>query len=433
MFCELGSFEDSSERVMQIDYSAACTSMQAGSYSDAIAMFESLGNYSDSLQNIEHCYICIADSQFEQGDYENARKNYEAGHYDEGIKKADTAWGDLLFSKNDFENAAGKWSAYAGDPQIDEKLLSADYELALIAAENGDLQRCCLKQTDWRWTKEQGRAAQSLLFMDISKTVPIAASETHIAYIDINGIVHADGDNTHSQCDVEQWQGVVSLCVSEQNTYGLKYDGTVVAAGSNAFSQCEVGSWTGIVSLCASVNAVFGLKNDGTIVFAGPEGWYDAVSEWTDIKQICAGTQHIAALDSSGKVYATGKNDYGQCSLGEAENIAGIACGPMHTVLIDSDGSVTVKGVSGAFEDYLKDISGAISASSSWSHLVVQHSDGSLSAYGADERGQCAVSDWTDIAFYTARANFTVGVKSDSCVVTTVAGHSLDWRVLIWK
>ena len=42
IFCELGSFEDSSERVMQIDYSAACTAMQAGSYSEAIAMFEAL-------------------------------------------------------------------------------------------------------------------------------------------------------------------------------------------------------------------------------------------------------------------------------------------------------------------------------------------------------------------------------------------------------
>ena len=127
------------------------------------------------------------------------------------------------------------------------------------------------------------------------------------------------------------------------------------------------------------------------------------------------------------------KNDYKQCSLGETENIIGIACGPMHTVLIGSDGIVTVKGVSNAFEDSLKDISDAVSASSSWSHLVVQHSDGSLSAYGANERGQCAVSDWTDIAFYTARANFTVGVKADTSVVTTVAGHSLDWQVLIWK
>ena len=56
------------------------------------------------------------------------------GRCDEGIKKTDTAWGDLLFSNGEFESAVGKWAAYSGDPLIDEKLLNADYELALAAA-----------------------------------------------------------------------------------------------------------------------------------------------------------------------------------------------------------------------------------------------------------------------------------------------------------
>ena len=141
--------------------------------------------------------------------------------------------------------------------------------LLLLQRENGDFD-AAVKANRLGLDERAGAAAQSLLFMDISKTVPIAASETHIAYIDMHGKVHADGNNAYTQCDVEQWQGVVSLCASEQNTYGLKYDGTVVAAGSNAFSQCEVSSWTDIISLCACSNAVFGLKDDGTVHFCRP-------------------------------------------------------------------------------------------------------------------------------------------------------------------
>ena len=72
-------------------------------------------------------------------------------------------------------------------------------------------------------------------------------------------------------------------------------------------------------------------------------------------------------------------------------------------------------------------------ASSSWSHIVLQDSQGNLFAAGANGRNQCDVEKWEDIVTFTARANFTIGVKRDGSVLTTVKGHELDWNVMVWK
>ena len=108
----------------------------------------------------------------------------------------------------------------------------------------------------------------------------------------------------------------------------------------------------------------------------------------------------------------------------------------IHTAIsnpVDKDGIVTVLGVDAAFEEDVESWNDAASLSSSWSHIVLQDSQGALSAFGANERAQCDVASWEDIVTFVARANFTVGVKTDGSVVTTVEGSSLDWHVLLWN
>lgn len=432
MFQELGDFEDASNRVLQIDYSNACKEMDKGEFQAAISDFEALGNYMDCPDKIIQCYKLLGEALFAAKDYENARMHFETADYAEGIKKTDTSWGDVLYANDNFEGAINKWQTYAGDTDIDEKITSAEYEIAIEAAQTGDFS-AVIKASNLNLDDRARSAAEAFLIMPLDKTIPLAASETHIAYIDSNGKIHADGSNSHGQSNVQDWQGVVSLCLSELNTYGLRYDGTVLATGSNAFGQCDASSWNNIVSLATSDNAVFGLTTDGKVVYTGGcEGWYDASAEWTNITEIAAGMEHIVALDSTGSVFAAGKNHYGQLEVSEAAEIAAIACGPLSTILIKNDGSVDIIGVGVTLEDN-EALTNAVSISSSYSHIVLKLKDRSMIAYGENWRNQCNVSEWQDIKLFTAKGTFTVGVKSDGSVLTTVDGHTLDWQVFVWN
>ena len=61
-----------------------------------------------------------------------------------------------------------------------------------------------------------------------------------------------------------------------------------------------------------------------------------------------------------------------------------------------------------------------VSAAAGHDHTVVLHADGTVRAIGGNEKGQCDVSHWKDIAAISAGYNRTVGVKKDGTVV--VAG-----------
>ena len=432
MFLDLGDFEDSSEKVQQIDYINACKRMDKKEYQAAISQFKTLGEYSDCKSKVIQCHGLLAQQQFESEDFENARVNFKTAGDTEGVRKTDSLWGDKLYAGNDFEGALTRWKAYAGDPEMDEKIKLAEYEIAIAAAQSGDFS-AVIKANNLNVDDRAIAAAKAFLIMPLEKTVPIAASTTHIAYITLDGSVHADGSNSHTQCDVDGWEGVVSLCLSELNTYGLRYDGTVLATGSNTFGQCDVSSWQNIVALAATDNAVFGLTSEGRVLYTGGvNGWYDASSEWTDIIEISAGMEHIVALDSSGNVYAAGKNHYGQLNVSEAKDISSIACGPLNTILINNEGALDIIGVDidlGSSHS----LTGIVSASSTYSHIVLKMQDGTMCAYGENGRRQCEVSSWTDILHFTADGTFTVGVKSDGSVLNTVEGHTLDWQVFVWN
>ena len=434
IFQNLGDFEDSKNYLLKIDYNSACAMMDSKDYGNAASKFVNLKGYADSDKKLAAVYTLIADDYFLNHDFDNAQKYYGKSSNEEGIKKTQIAYGDYLYEQKDFEGAIEKWSQYAMLKEIDEKIKSAKYELIILAATQDENYEQVVKANQLAYDGRACQAVSDMLLMPASQTKTLDASETHIVYLSADGHVYADGSNSYGQCDVEAWAGVISLCASELNSYALLYDRTVVAAGSDVFGQCEVSDWENITSICANDNAVFGLNDAGKILYSGGvQDCYKEISKWKNIIKICAGKDHIVALDKSGNVFAAGKNDYGQCDVGEFKNISNIACGPMHTILIAHDGKVAICGVDSAFEQEIENWHDVQCASSSWSHIVLQDSQSNLFAAGANERNQCDVTDWEDIVTFTARANFTVGVKQDGSVLTTVKGHTLDWNVMVWK
>ncbi len=429
-----GEFEDSTSHILKTDYDRACASIDSKEYDQAVLIFMELEGYEESAENADMIYKLIADDYFSQGDFENAQMYYEKANFADGVMKTHIAWGDYLYINKNFDAAIEKWIKYAGQQDIDAKIMDAEYELIIIGAANGEDYAQVVKANNLSYDERASQVVSEMLCMPACQTKTLDASETHIVYLSTDGKVYADGSNSHGQCNVSDWQGVISLCASELNSYALLCDRTVVATGSNVFGQCEVSDWKDIVSICASDTAVFGLTKDGKVLYSGGVlKWYEGVAKWTNITNISAGKEHVVALDESGNVFAAGKNDYGQCDVSEISNISNIACGPMHTILISKDGGVSVFGVSAAFEEDIESWSDVACASSSWSHIVLQDSQGNLFASGANERNQCDVTKWEEVLTFTARANFTVGVKQDGSVLTTVEGHTLDWKVMVWK
>ncbi|MDD6888299.1 MAG: hypothetical protein PUE41_07490 [bacterium] len=87
------------------------------------------------------------------------------------------------------------------------------------------------------------------------------------------------------------------------------------------------------------------LRPDGTVLAAGrnDEGQCD-VGEWSDIVAIDAGAYHTVGLRSDGTVVAAGRNSEGQCSVGEWSRVTAIACTDYNTIALLEDGTVLSTG-----------------------------------------------------------------------------------------
>ncbi|MBQ4270131.1 MAG: zinc-ribbon domain-containing protein, partial [Clostridia bacterium] len=68
----------------------------------------------------------------------------------------------------------------------------------------------------------------------------IAAMNSHMVGLKLDGTVLAVGDNYYWQCNVSEWRDIVAVEAGCYHTVGLKKDGTVVAVGMNGKGECNV-------------------------------------------------------------------------------------------------------------------------------------------------------------------------------------------------
>ena len=60
---------------------------------------------------------------------------------------------------------------------------------------------------------------------------------------------------------------------------------------------------------------------------------------------VATGRRHTVGLKSDGTVVAVGRNDEGQCDVGDWTDITQVAAGAAHTVGLKSDGTVVAAGL----------------------------------------------------------------------------------------
>jgi len=176
--------------------------------------------------------------------------------------------------------------------------------------------------------------------------VQITGGGLHTVGLRSDGTVVAVGQNDHGQCNVRDWTDVVQVAAGMSHTLGLRSDGTVLAAGGNLYGECDVADWTDIVQIAAGAYHTLGITADSRVVAVGWDvSMQIRVGGWIDIVQVAGGYEHSVGLRSDGNlVRCVGWQSPGQCNVSDWTDIVQIAAGAIHTVGLRSDGTVLAAG-----------------------------------------------------------------------------------------
>ena len=220
-----------------------------------------------------------------------------------------------------------------------------------------------------------------------------------------------------------------------------------------AVSLMEQGSYTQALSLLEALDgypdraAILELRYQAAVslmeqgnyaeaiaAFAALEDYKDSAEkreETTHLASYATAEELLAGGDRYGAAtafYATGDyRDARERSFAIWEEIAHretVSTGEWHTVGLKADGTVVAVGSNGKGQCDVSNWTDIVAVSAGSWHTVGLKADGTVVAVGYNENGQCDVKDWTDIVAISAGRLHTVGLKADGTVVAV--GYNED-------
>ena len=410
-------------------YDKAISLMEAGEYEAAIAEFEAMDGYKDSIKQIENCETAIVAAEQARIEEEMAEK-FE---YAEELLAA----GDYDAAIAIFESLTNYDGSSEGIAAAKEGKMDAAYRAAEALEKNGETARAAIAFGKLRGYKD-ARERSFVLWDEVAVRETLSAGQAHTVAIKTDGTVIATGSNSEGQCNVSDWQNIIAISAGRGHTAGLKSDGTVVAVGYDEGGRLDVDGWTDIVAISARGTHTVGLKCDGTVVVVGynGDGRCD-VEEWENIIAIDAGTYHTVGLKSDGTVLAVGSNKYHQCEVESWSNIVAISGGESHTIGLRSDGTVVAtKKPHGYGDSEYRD-------TGDWSNIY-NVCAGSGISFGVQKDGHVLYADsskelfngtnkWNNIVAISVNYVHIVGLKSDGTVVAEGKADKGRCDVSAWK
>lgn len=248
-----------------------------------------------------------------------------------------------------------------------------------------------------------------------------------------DGTVVATGRNSDGQCDVSNWESIISVSAGFEHTVGLKSDGSVVAIGSNDYGQCNVSKWENIVQVVAGNQCTIGLQSDGRLLFAG-DGEDDCIN-WEDIVEIWVEEDDVIGKSLDGRIISSYLDFSNNDDWKDLKKVSiSFDCGVFgltqdNTVIFDKwshhpddEPYYAALGLDDA--QYWTDI---IDIDGGLRNVVGIKRDGTVVFAGSNEEGQNDISDWKDIAVIATEGRQTIGVKSDGTVL--LAGDIGSWGI----
>ena len=415
------------------NYKGASALLDGGQYDEAIAAFEALGGYKDSVDQLakakdakETAALLAEETQKEIKNaeaYEEAEKLLASGDYDKAI---------AAFKKlGDYRDSSERV-----DKCYEEKLMFLYEQAEKLASDGRQYEAAIAFSQIIDYKDSRNRSLE--LWSKITYQNTIFSGAGYTVGIDSDGAVVAAGYNDDGRCDVNGWTNIIAVSAN-RHTVGLRTDGTVVAVGSNEHAECDVSDWIDIVAISAGPFHTIGLRSDGTVVATEiPYRWRGIdygqcdVSDWTDVVGISAGEAHTVGMHSDGTVVAVGSNRSGQCFVFGWTDIVAISAGRYFTVGLRSNGTVVAVGDNENGQCNVSEWADIVAISAGDGHTVGLRSDGTVVAVGDNRYGQCDVSRWTDIVAVSAGSLHTVGLRSDGTVVAVGANGSGECNIGGW-
>lgn len=105
----------------------------------------------------------------------------------------------------------------------------------------------------------------------------------------------------------------------------------------------------------------------------------------------------------------------------EPANFATVSAGFEHAIFLRSDGTVLAVGRDSKGQCDVSDWTDVIAVSAGKVHSVGLRSDGTVVAAGENKEGECDVSSWSDVVAVATGYQQTIGLRSDGTILT--AGH----------
>lgn len=376
-------------------YDTACKLLDSREYQEAADIFSSLGNYKDSLHQLQQANYWIQ--------FGNANDMLAAGRLD----AAEKAFEDLS-NAEDFD----------GITVIYEKLEEINK----------------LQYNEDKDNVEYNRAQR---FFDSGEYMKAYALFTALGH-------YEDSMNKAKACVSALVQkNATTICAGIRASFAVTERGTVKYAGENYTDKPKVDNWTDLASISGIGAFILGLKNDGTVVSArGSTNYKVDTSLWNDMIEIATGQQFIVGLKADGTVLTQGIDGYGETDADVWTNIASISTGWQHVVGLDTDGDVFDENGDVYIVGYNSDrIAAEIRASADeWTnlkaistggsspgfdgqgHVVGLKADGTLAVAGDNSSGQCNVKgpEWSNLIAVSAGDYHTVGLKADGTIISTL-------------
>lgn len=371
-------YKDSESLLLKAKYIMATDYFEKGQYQEAINIFSQIRGYEDSIEKINESNYNIAIAYMENKDYNSAKK--------------------IFTELNDYKES----QFYLA--QIDVKLFEQSQEILYQKAIS-------------YYTKEEYISAIEL-FNDI------------IDYKDSKDKL----DDCIKQLKRKSFNNIIAAGI--RNSAVITNVNTIKIVGNQEFGQCDVDEWENIISIDVYGTLIIGLHQDGSVEIAGT---YDGreinnLEKWYSIVDIAAGEQFVVGLKEDGTVVADGHPSDGQLKVEKWENVIAIDAGSRFTVALTEDKELLFAGFDNGqakdFEnhkDEWKDVinitaSGGEKGGIGGGHTVGLKTDGTLVAVGDNSYGQCDFSDkekWSNIVKVVAGDWYTVGLKYDGTVVIT--------------
>lgn len=304
---------------------------------------------------------------------------------------------------------------------------------------------------------------------DFNKTIYDVLSMTDVKEILVNQyssafysitVLKYDGtieffSNIYLDFDFSQFVNVENIYTTHEENYsninivGIKSDGTLVATGMNKYSQFNEICSTAVPNYSLHINATnqefaldatFGcdlygeIRDNELLLFGRDIEDYD-ISSWGNLKEIVfgekdtetsAGPTFIAGLNVDGTVeYAMNLEWQDKAAFNVVEtwtDIVSVDAGYEHIVALKDDGTVHACSLLYYLTVSTEDVSPY-----DFSDLI-----DAQSIY-INDKGQCNVSEWTDIVEIAAGPYYTLGLKSDGTVVATGENLNTACNVYGWS